>query len=265
MELNDRQVRELDYHREHAASLDRIATKISYGIVSDPVRRWWNAYWSIYTILLSMNWKEKKALVVGCGFGQDAVFLSKMGADVSAFDLSPDMLSVARDVANRAGFAIDFRQLAAEKLDYPSDFFDLIFVRDILHHCDIPKSMAELVRVSRPGAFVVVDEMYTHSSVQKLRMSRFVSKWLYPKMVRIIYNGQKPYITEDERKLTQHDARLLRQLVPDARCDYFNVFVNRILPDKDLLCKIDRILIVLLRPLGGMLGGRLVLTGRVGK
>lgn len=265
MELNDRQLRELDYHREHAASHQKIAKKISYEILSSPVRRWWNAYWSIYTLLLSMNWKDKKVLVVGCGFGEDAVFLSKMGADVFAFDLSPDMLGVARDIASRAGLAIDFRQLASEKLDYQNDFFDLIFVRDILHHCDIPKSMAELVRVSRPGAFVVVDEMYTHSSVQKLRMSRFVTKWLYPKMVRVIYHGQKPYITEDERKLTEQDTRLLRQFLPDARCDYFNVFVNRVVPEKDFLCKIDRILIVLLRPLGGMLGGRLVLTGRIGK
>lgn len=265
MEFNDRQLRELKYHQEHAATYRDVVTKISYEILDNPSRRWWNAYWSIYSLLLSRDLKKKKALVVGCGFGQDALFISKMGADVFAFDLSADMLGVARDFARREGAAVDFRQMAAESLDYSNDLFDLIFVRDILHHCDIRKSMAELARVSKPGAFVAVDEMYTHSLIQRIRESRVVAKWLYPKVVHFIYQGQKPYITEDERKLNEHDVNLLREFVVDARCEYFNVFVNRILPEKDFLCRVDRILVRLLGPVAGVLGGRLLLTGRIRK
>ena len=45
--------------------------------------------------LLVIDWASDeppngKALVVGCGLGEDAVFLSDLGWDVTAFDISPD-------------------------------------------------------------------------------------------------------------------------------------------------------------------------------
>jgi len=265
MTLTDRQLREVEYHKSRAASWKDSITSTSYEILKSPKRRWWNPYWSIFTLLLSMNWEAKKALVVGCGWGQDALHLAKMGASVYAFDLSPDMLQIAKDLAARERLNIDFREMAAEQLNYPNDFFDLIFVRDVLHHCDIPKSLAELERVSKPGAFLVVDEMYTHSFFQRMRNSRIVAKWLYPKIVSIVYQGEKPYITPDERKLSEHDTSLLKQFVPSARCDYFNFLVNRIVPERMFLCKIDRILIKMLGAIADILGGRFVLTGHIRK
>ncbi|MEL6988279.1 MAG: class I SAM-dependent methyltransferase, partial [Bacteroidota bacterium] len=38
----------------------------------------------------------KKALVVGCGLGDDAIFLEQHGFDVDAFDLSPTAIEIAK-------------------------------------------------------------------------------------------------------------------------------------------------------------------------
>jgi ubiquinone/menaquinone biosynthesis C-methylase UbiE len=124
MYLTERQLREIAYHRDHAKHHREAVSQISYDVLRSARRRWWNAYWFMCMAVVGRSWKAKRALVVGCGFGADAIYLDKLGADVYAFDLSPDMLSMARDVASREGATIDFREMPAENLHYPDDFFD---------------------------------------------------------------------------------------------------------------------------------------------
>jgi 2-polyprenyl-3-methyl-5-hydroxy-6-metoxy-1,4-benzoquinol methylase len=148
-ELTDRQQRELDYHREHARLHKSILNApFSWEVLQNPEKRWWNAYWTMYEYLMSCELRDKEVLVVGCGFGDDALRLAKLGARVRAFDLSPDCLEIAKALALREGLDVDFQQMPAESLLYSNDTFDYILARDILHHVDIPKAMREIVRVS---------------------------------------------------------------------------------------------------------------------
>lgn len=88
--LTDRQQRELDYHREHALEHQCILdAPFPLDVIENPRRRWWNAYWRMYKYLISLDLAGKRLLVIGCGFGDNALQLSKLGARVSAFDLSP--------------------------------------------------------------------------------------------------------------------------------------------------------------------------------
>jgi hypothetical protein len=168
----------------------------------------------------------------------------------------------------REGLEIDLRQLAAEKLDYPDDFFDAILVRDILHHVEIPQAMAELVRVARRGAVAVINEVYTHSLVDRVRYSWLVRDVLYTRMVRVVYGADKPYITEDERKMNERDiAVVLRSLEPRPRTRFFDMAVNRVLPSRmRTLSMADHVVMnVVLRPVAHYLGGRILMTGVVTK
>ena len=151
----------------------------------------------MYKYLVSCDLKDKRVLVVGCGFGYDALRLAKLGAKVSAFDLSPDSLQIAKALALREGLDIIFEEMPAEKMLYEDNSFDYIISRDILHHVDIPTTMSEIVRVAKPSAMFVVNEIYSHSVTDKIRHSALVEKVLYPKMRRLIYGSGKPYITED--------------------------------------------------------------------
>ena len=266
--LTDRQRRELEYHKGHAASLPRADRPVNFNIVTSPKRRWWNAYWSVWTFLRDISLQGKRVLVVGCGAGDDALYFAKLGATVSAFDLSAEMLALGVQRAKQCGLSISFEQMPAEKMAYEANTFDLIFARDILHHVDIPATMEEVVRVSKPGTIFIMDEIYSHSITDVIRHSWIVEKLLYPKMTGFIYKGSKPYITEDERKMSEQDvARVTTRLSHVHIRNFYNMAVTRMLPDTfTTVAKLKfRIALMILGPLGRFGGGRIVLVGTLRK
>lgn len=267
-ELTERQQRELDYHREHAKEHKRILTaSFAWDVLKNPDRRWWNAYWQMYAYLLTCDLKDRHVLVVGCGFGDDALRLAKLGARVSAFDLSPDSLQIAKDLAAREGLIIDFQEMPAEKMQYADSSFDYIVARDILHHVDIPLTMKEIQRVARSDAIFVVNEIYSHSITEKIRRSRLVEKIIYPRMRKLIYGSGKPYITEDERKLSEVDLMEIDKFLREQEfLKHFNFIVTRLVPDRlEFLAKLDQLLLRVLRPIGSLLAGRVLFSARIRK
>ena len=265
--LTDRQRRELDYHKDHAASLYEALVPVNFHVVTSAKRRWWNAYWSVWGRLRGMRLEGKNVLVVGCGAGVDALYFAKLGAIVHAFDLSPDMLNHARRRATENGLDVSFEQMPAEKMRYADGMFDLAFARDILHHVDISATMEEIVRVSKPGALFVMDEIYSHSITDTIRHSWIVERLLYRRMSGFIYKGQKPYITEDERKMSESDVAQVTAKLSDIQYRrYFNFVVTRLIPDKSaVLSKLDRIALIVLGPIGYYIAGRVVLVGSLNK
>ncbi len=267
--LTERQRRELEYHREHAKQHRSILNRpFSYDVIyAKKHSRWWNAAWEMYSFLNTQELRNKKVLVVGCGFGEDALRLAKMGAQVEALDLSPESLSVAKELASREKLQISFREMPVETMDYESDIFDFVVARDILHHVDIPAAMNEIIRTSKNGALFVVNEVYTHSFTDRIRHSAFVEKKLYPAMQSFVYEGEQPYITEDERKLTEKDvAEIVKPLKKIVLKKHFNFLVNRVAPDKyDFLSKIDRAILAATNPIAHILGGRVLLGGVIEK
>jgi 2-polyprenyl-3-methyl-5-hydroxy-6-metoxy-1,4-benzoquinol methylase len=266
--LTERQQRELDYHREHAKlHQSMLAAPFSWEVLDNPGQRWWNAYWAMFAHLQQCNVQGKAVLVVGCGFGDDALRLAKMGARVSAFDLSPDSLEIARALAARERLEIDFQPMPSERMSYADDSFDLILCRDILHHVDIQATMREIVRVARPGARFVVNEIYSHSITDRIRRSALVERWLYPRMRALIYGTSRPYITEDERKLTEADLALVMKPLDTPRFRrHFYMLVTRLVPERwRLAAQADQLLLRLLAPVGPVLAGRVLFSAAVRK
>jgi hypothetical protein len=127
--------------------------------------------------------------------------------------------------------------------------------------------MDEVVRVSKSGAVFVMDEIYSHSLTDFVRRSWVVERLLYPKMTGFIYRGSKPYITEDERKMSERDVAEVTARLSDVRSKkFYNMVVTRLLPDKfPTIEKLDRIALMMLGPLGRFVAGRAVLVGVVRK
>ena len=266
--LTDRQQRELEYHKDHAAANEAVLHEdFSYDVVEPGPRRWWNQYWAMYTYLLEKDLAGKKVLIIGAGFGEDALVLAKVGAEVKAFDLSPDSVSIAQKRAEQESLDIEFRQMAAEKLDYDSDYFDIVVARDILHHVEIEETMSEVRRVLKKGGILCFNEIYSHSITDRIRYSKIVDKWLYPKMTRFIYQQDKPYITEDEEKLSEKDVNSLLESIEILECrKYFNCVVTRIIPERlVLISKLDQALLRVLSVFAPLLGSRVLVGGVVGK
>ncbi len=267
--LDERQRRERAYHEEFALrQRHRIEQPVLLDVVSPGPRRPWNSYWTAYDLLMAQDPAGKKVLVPGCGFGEDAIRLANLGADVYASDLSPDLLEIARQRADRTGLPeIHFDVMPSEAMIYPDDFFDLVFFNDILHHVDIPATAAETRRVMKPGGVAVANELYTHSTLQKLRESRFISKFLYPRMSRFIYGTDQPYITEDEHKIDERELAVIEAILqPGIQRRFFLFLGGRVVPAGwTAMAKLDSAFLNVTEGLGRLFAGRVVLLGVVRK
>lgn len=77
--------------------------------------------------------KPYKVLDIGCGEGKDAVFLARNGYHVTAFDISEQGLSKARDLADCCGVKIDFFKADICNFRLETDF-DIIFSSGVFHY-----------------------------------------------------------------------------------------------------------------------------------
>ncbi|MCS6996284.1 MAG: bifunctional 2-polyprenyl-6-hydroxyphenol methylase/3-demethylubiquinol 3-O-methyltransferase UbiG [Casimicrobiaceae bacterium] len=98
----------------------------------------------------------KRALDVGCGGGLLAEGLARRGAEVTAIDLSPKALAVARLHALESGLTIDYREISAEALsELEPENFDLVACLEMLEHVPDPaQTVAACARLVRPGGYV---------------------------------------------------------------------------------------------------------------
>lgn len=97
--------------------------------------------------------KGRDVLEYGCGDGWVTKDLVGLGANLSAFDVSPTAVSETNALLGRLGYRENYRLdvMPAEKLAYPSGSFDVAFGFAILHHLDLPRALPELLRVLKPG------------------------------------------------------------------------------------------------------------------
>lgn len=267
MALTARQQRELDYHREFAASVaEERLRPVDDDVIVSKARRPWNAYWSMYDRLLASDLAGKAVLVLGCGFGDDAIRIARLGARVSACDLSPESLAIAQERAARIGVEIAFDAMPAEAMTYADDSFDAVVFVDILHHVDIAATMAEVARVLRPGARVIGDELYTHTAFQRIRESGPVRRLLYPLMQRWIYGEDTPYITADEHKIDEQEFALVTARLVGVETDWFNIVEGRLYPSRLIWAsRIERAVLRPLARLGRFMAGRVVFSGQLVK
>lgn len=264
--LTPRQQREINYHRTRAAEMEaKKLEPVNLNVtIQYPRRRWFNAYWETYRLAKNEMLAGKRILVPGCGYGEDACRLSNMGAEVYAFDISSESIGIARARAARHELKITFATMPAEKLEYPDNFFDAVFFLDVLHHVDIPKAIIEFRRVLKPGALMIGDELYTHSIAQRIRNSKLVRHWLYPKMRRFIYGSDEAYITPDEHKIDERELDIVLTGCSVTHWRHFNLFAGRLVPQGiGILDRLDRIALMLIGPLGRYVAGRAVFVARM--
>jgi ubiquinone/menaquinone biosynthesis C-methylase UbiE len=101
-------------------------------------------------------------LEVGCGTGTDVGTLAAMvapGGRVVGVDLSETLLTEARRRGDVAGATIEFRRGDVHQLEFPDGVFDGCRADRIFQHLTEPaQALAELVRVARRGAPIVISE-----------------------------------------------------------------------------------------------------------
>lgn len=107
--------------------------------------------------------KGARVLDLGCGTGEDALFLGSLGFEVHAVDLAPGMIERARAKAAERGVGearVRFEVLAAEDVDRIDGPFDGVFSNFGALNCvDLPRlagALAGPLRRGAPAVFSVI-------------------------------------------------------------------------------------------------------------
>jgi SAM-dependent methyltransferase len=142
---------------------------------------------------------------MGCGLGESATYFAMRGAEVTATDLSAEMLRTARTVAAKNGATLREAGASADALPFSPASFDAVYIANTLHHLpDPPAVLREIRRVLRPGGwFFSWDPLAYNPAIN-----------LYRRMADKVR-------TADESPLRLSILRDARRLFPGARSRCF--------------------------------------------
>jgi ubiquinone/menaquinone biosynthesis C-methylase UbiE len=117
-----------------------------------------------------------KILDVACGTGQNLPLFAP-NSKITAVDLSPKMLELARVKAAQHGLDVNLAVTDAERLEFPDGSFDTVV--STLSTCTFPnpiKALQEIKRVCRPDGLILLLE-HGHSTLPWL--SKFQDRHEY--------------------------------------------------------------------------------------
>jgi ubiquinone/menaquinone biosynthesis C-methylase UbiE len=144
----------------------------------------------------------RTVLELGCGAGDLSLALLERGAHLTALDLSPGMVNLARKRAAlyRPGAHAEFIVAPVEHTNLPGRSFDLVVGKWILHHLDVEKAGLELRRLLRDDGRGIFAETSALNPLLLWARRRLVGR---RKVAR--------YGTDDEHPLGQAEFQLLRR------------------------------------------------------
>ena len=158
----------------------------------------------------------KSILDVGCGEGEDAMILARLGAHVTGLDVSPAAIELARQRASINGVsgATDFICAPLGSAELPARAFDVIWIDNVLHHVldDLEGVVRHLLAAGKPGGMLICNEPVSLN--RTLRRIRF----LVPVHTEV---------TPGERPLERRDLAVLEALVPGLTRTHYN-FLGRL-------------------------------------
>lgn len=170
-------------------------------------------------------------LEYGCGTGALAFDLSAQGCRSSAIDISPVAIAEAQRSAEERKLDVSFHEMNAEAMTFENDSFDLVYGSGILHHLDMDRATAEVIRVLRPGGRAV-----------------FLEPLGYNPLINAYRRVTPEMRTVDEHPLLRHDLDLIRSLSATYSVDFHGLaalaaspFVTRSFGDRlvEILQRVD--------------------------
>jgi 2-polyprenyl-6-hydroxyphenyl methylase / 3-demethylubiquinone-9 3-methyltransferase len=125
-----------------------------------------------------------RLLDVGCGGGILTEELARRGYRVTGIDLAEGAVAAARRHAAGSGLTVDYQVGSAYQLDFADASADGVVASDVLEHLhDLPRAIAEIARVLRPGGVFAFD------TINRTVMSYLVMILLGERVIRLVRPG----------------------------------------------------------------------------
>jgi ubiquinone/menaquinone biosynthesis C-methylase UbiE len=97
-----------------------------------------------------------KILELGCGTGYFTKELTKLNIQITAIDISPELIEEAQKEIQSEN--VSFQIQNAYQMDFRDNLFDAVVGSSVLHHLEIGKAVSEIFRVLKPGGFIAFTE-----------------------------------------------------------------------------------------------------------
>lgn len=155
------------------------------GMGLDPANRWIGGYvdyeWQhlrhiIQTLPVRLD--DTHVLEFGCNVGASAILFATLGARVTAIDIAPDVVDLARLNARRYGQdAIDFRHVGdTRRLPFADGTFQMVSCNSVLEYVPpamLPAVQREIDRVLAPGGTILVTGTSNRLSPREVHSRRW--------------------------------------------------------------------------------------------
>lgn len=139
--------------------------------------------------------KGLRVLDVGCGGGLLSEALAREGADVTALDLSPVFIEIAKEHARQSGLKIDYKCCPVGEIK-PGYLFDVIVCAEVLEHVDdVPCFLKDSIRLLKPGG------LYFFETINRNWIAGFLAIFVAENILRMVPKGThelKHFLKPDE-------------------------------------------------------------------
>jgi 2-polyprenyl-3-methyl-5-hydroxy-6-metoxy-1,4-benzoquinol methylase len=153
----------------------------------------------------------KKLLDIGAGLGESSVYFALQGAQVTAVDISPQMVELALSLGRKYGVTLQGIVSGAEDMNLPAASYDIIYLANTIHHVQNRASLfAQMHHALKPGGrFFSYDPLAYNTLIN-----------VYRRMATAVR-------TPDEAPLTTADIRLARKYF--SRVEHREFWVSTLL------------------------------------
>jgi ubiquinone/menaquinone biosynthesis C-methylase UbiE len=116
--------------------------------------------------------RSARVLDVGCGPGKWSIMFAKTCSSVTAVDISPNMILLARKNAEKEKLEnLDFHVMNVSRLDVADETYDLVNCVTVLQHMfdddEWRKAVLEFARVTKKGGYILLFEVAPSFAVKK--------------------------------------------------------------------------------------------------
>ena len=192
---------------EVAAGYDRTNTVLSLGQ---------DKLWRIATTRAVAPKPGQRILDLAAGTGASSVALARSGAEVTAGDFSPGMISEGR---RRHGHVpnVTFVQADAMALPFADDSFDAVTISFGLRNVNDPRlALREMLRVTAPGGRLVVCEFSHPQNPAFGGLYRFYNNRVLPVVAKTVSSNADAYDYLNESIRDWPDQVTLSSWIRDA-------------------------------------------------
>ena len=167
---------------------------------------------------------EKKREVInfldyGCGTGVHSIFPAKIGAKVYGIDISEKSLEIAKKWAEQEGVKeqVKFLVMDCERLEFPENFFDIVFNCGTLSCLNRERAFSEIVKVLKPDGYFISIDTLGHNPILNLKRKINLLRGLRTKQTY-------------ENVLRMKDIEIAKQYFNQTEVYFFNLFTLLLIP-----------------------------------